>query len=98
MVMQMHCLWKYSATFPVFDYRYKAPAVFAQIARDLGMDVSVTGSLRWDDHSEYRDQVSPRLSLLYRPGPWTIRASWGRGFYAPTPLIANAGVRIRFGD
>jgi outer membrane receptor protein involved in Fe transport len=74
-------------TFPAFDYRYETPAVFAQIDHDLGAEISVAGSARWDDHSEYGDQFSPRLSLLYRPGPWTIRASWGRGFYAPTPFV-----------
>lgn len=74
-------------TFPSFDYGYDAPAVFAQVDRVLGPDVSVAASARWDDHSEYGGQFSPRLSLLYRPGPWTIRASWGRGFYAPTPFV-----------
>jgi len=74
-------------TFPAFDYRYEAPAVFAQIDHDLGADISVAASARFDDHSEYGGQFSPRLSLLYRPGPWTLRASWGRGFYAPTPFV-----------
>jgi outer membrane receptor protein involved in Fe transport len=76
-----------SATFPVFDYRYETPAVFAQLDYDLGTRLSVAGSIRWDDHSAYGDRFSPRLSLLYRPGPWTIRASWGRGFHAPTPFV-----------
>ena len=76
-----------SETFPAFDYRYEAPALFAQLEQDLGTDVSLAASARWDDHSEYGGQFSPRVSLLYRPGPWTIRASWGRGFYAPTPFV-----------
>jgi outer membrane receptor protein involved in Fe transport len=76
-----------SDTFPAFDYTYEAPAVFAQIDRDLGTDVVIAASARWDDHSEYGGQFSPRLSLLFRPGPWTIRASWGRGFFAPTPFV-----------
>lgn len=76
-----------SETFPVFNYSYEAPALFAQLDRDLGSDVSVAASARWDNHSEYGDKLSPRLSLLYRPGSWTIRASWGSGFYAPTPFI-----------
>jgi outer membrane receptor protein involved in Fe transport len=76
-----------SQTFPVFDYRYRTPSVFAQLDQDLGADVSIALSARWDDHSEYGGQFSPRLSFLYRPGPWTIRASWGRGFYAPTPFV-----------
>ncbi len=74
-------------TFPVFDYGYQTPAVFGQLDRDLGPDISVAASARWDDHSEYGGQFSPRLSLLYRPGQWTIRTSWGRGFYAPTPFV-----------
>lgn len=76
-----------SETFPVFDYTYDAPAVFAQIDKDLGEDFTIAVSARWDDHSEYGGQFSPRLSALYRPGPWTIRASWGSGFYAPTPFV-----------
>ena len=76
-----------SETFPVFNYSYDSPALFAQLDRDLGSDVSVAASARWDHHSEYGDKFSPRLSLLYRPESWTIRASWGRGFYAPTPFI-----------
>lgn len=73
--------------FPAFDYDYDAPAIFAQIDQDLTADVSIAASVRWDDHSEYGDQFSPRVSLLYRPGSWTIRGSWGQGFYAPTPFI-----------
>jgi outer membrane receptor protein involved in Fe transport len=76
-----------SETFPVFDYTYEAPAVFAQVDKDLGEDFTIAVSARWDDHSEYGGQFSPRLSALFRPGPWTIRASWGSGFYAPTPFV-----------
>ncbi len=74
-------------TFPVFDYDYEAPAAFAQIDREFGLDVSVAASARWGQHSDYGSQFSPRVSLLYRPGRWTIRTSWGRGFYAPTPFV-----------
>ena len=74
-------------TFPAFDYRYQTPAIFAQFDQDIGADVSIAVSARWDEHSEYGGQFSPRLSALYRPGPWTVRASWGRGFYAPTPFV-----------
>ena len=76
-----------SETFPAFDYGYDVPALFAQLDQELMSNVNMAASLRWDGHSEYGDQVSPRLSVLYRPGPWTLRTSWGRGFYAPTPFI-----------
>jgi len=76
-----------SETFPAFDYTYEAPAVFADVDTDLGTNLTIAASARWDDHSEYGNQFSSRLSILYRPEPWTIRASWGRGFYAPTPFV-----------
>lgn len=76
-----------SDAFPNFDYSYEAPALFAQADIDLSDDVTIAGSARWDDHSEYGGRFSPRFSLLHRPGSWTVRASWGRGFYAPTPFI-----------
>lgn len=76
-----------SDTFPDFDYTYNSPALFAQIDKDLSADVAFAGSVRWDNHSEYGDNFSPRLSLVYRPGNWTVRGSWGGGFYAPTPFV-----------
>lgn len=76
-----------SRAFPAFDYTHETPAVFAQVERDLSEAVTIAASGRWDSHNIYGDHFSPRLSLLYRPGPWTVRASWGRGFYAPTPFV-----------
>lgn len=76
-----------SDTFPEFDYSYEAPAAFAQVDKDLGGSFAFAGSGRWDDHSDYGGRFSPRLSLLYQPGNWTLRGSWGSGFYAPTPFV-----------
>ncbi|WP_339871067.1 TonB-dependent receptor [uncultured Brevundimonas sp.] len=76
-----------SATFPGFNYTFETPALFLQVERDLTDDLVIAASARWDDHSAYDAQFSPRLSLLYKPGPWTVRASWGRGFYALTPFV-----------
>lgn len=76
-----------SEAIPIFDYRFETPALFVQMERDLTTDFIFAGSARWDEHSVYGGQFSPRLSLLYKPGPWTVRASWGRGFHAPTPFV-----------
>lgn len=76
-----------SRTFPAFDYTYRVPGVFGQIEQDIGPDLTVAGSARVDFHNRYGTQFSPRLSLLYRTGRWTVRASGGRGFYAPTPFV-----------
>jgi iron complex outermembrane receptor protein len=76
-----------SETFPTFDYSYTAPGVFGQIEHDVTRDVTIAGSARADFHSDYGTRLSPRVSLLYRPDRWTVRASVGRGFFAPTPFV-----------
>lgn len=77
----------HSDAFPQFDYDFRVPAAFVQLEQDLGERLTLAGSARLDAHNEYGTRFSPRLSLLFRPGPWTIRASAGRGFYAPTPFV-----------
>jgi outer membrane receptor protein involved in Fe transport len=76
-----------SDDFPVFDYSYEVPGLFAQVDHDLTAWLSGSLSARIDHHSEYGTQFSPRLSMLFRPGDWTIRGSYGLGFFAPTPFI-----------
>lgn len=76
-----------SKTFPAFDYTFTVPGLFAQVEHEASDDLTLAGSARVDDHSEYGSFFSPRLSALYRPGRWTIRASLGRGFFAPTPFV-----------
>ncbi len=76
-----------SDAFPTFDYDHRAPGLFAQVEHDVGTELTLAASGRVDRHSEYGTQFSPRLSALYRPGAWTVRASVGRGFFAPTPFV-----------
>ncbi len=76
-----------SETFPGFDYSFEAPGVFGQIDHDFTETLSASVSGRIDDHSEYGVQTSPRVSVLYTPGDWTLRGSWGQGFFAPTPFV-----------
>jgi outer membrane receptor for ferrienterochelin and colicins len=42
---------------------------------------------RLDDHSEFGTQFSPRISILFRPDDLTVRASYGHGYFAPTPSL-----------
>jgi iron complex outermembrane receptor protein len=47
-----------------------------------------------DAHSDYGTYFSPRVSALIRPGSdWSLRASVGTGFSAPTPLIEEVQSR-----
>ena len=66
---------------------HRAGASSARSSMRSSDELTLAGSARADFHSEYGTQLSPRLSMLYRPGPWTISASLGRGFYAPTPFV-----------
>lgn len=76
-----------SQTFPAFDYTYDVPGLFGQVEQDVGPDLTLAASGRVDFHDTFGTQFSPRLSALYRPGLWTIRASIGQGFFAPTPFV-----------
>lgn len=76
-----------SEAFSQFDYTYRVPGVFVQVEHDVGEDVVLAASARYDDHSVFGGQFSPRLSMLYRPGLWRVRASIGQGYFAPTPFV-----------
>ena len=74
---------------PAVSYRYTVPAILAQdeIAPLPWLKIAASG--RVDFHNVYGTFVSPRLSLLVHPpdGEWSLRASLGGGFRAPTPRV-----------
>lgn len=58
--------------------------LFAQHSFTPVQDIELTGGLRYDSHSEYSSQWSPKLSARYKAADWIqFRASAGRGFKAP---------------
>jgi iron complex outermembrane receptor protein len=74
---------------PGFDFTHTVPGVFVQDEVTLTDAVVVSASARLDHHSAYGLQLHPRLSALLRPRPWTVRASAGSGYVAPTPLTED---------
>lgn len=78
-----------SSDFSEFNYHYQVPGLFSQVDYEASDDISLSLSARADWHSEYGTQVSPRISLLYNPEHWTIRGSYGQGFFAPTPFVED---------
>ena len=78
-----------SQTFPEFDYSYEVPGLFAQLDHEVTSEITTSYSIRVDEHNEFGTQISPRFSVLYRPGDFTIRGSYGQGYYAPTPFIED---------
>lgn len=78
-----------SNTFPEFNYAYHVPGLFSQLDYDASENIAMSLSARADWHSEYGTQVSPRLSVLYNPENWSVRGSYGQGFFAPSPFIED---------
>jgi len=78
-----------SKHFDEFNYNYQVPGIFSQVDYEANDEVSMSLSARADWHSEYGTQFSPRISMLYKPENWTIRGSFGQGYFAPTPFIED---------
>jgi len=70
---------------PGFDYTHTVPGLFAQDELTLSREFLVSASARLDWHNEHGIIVNPRISALLRLDPWTVRASGGTGYFAPTP-------------
>lgn len=68
------------ADVPYFDSYFG----FAQHEWEVSKKISLTTGFRFDDHSEYSSQLSPKFSALYKPNDVIhIRGSFGGGFKAP---------------
>lgn len=68
------------ADIPYFDSYFS----FGQHEWMLSEKLSLTAGFRYDDHSEYDSQFSPKFSGLYKPNDLLhFRASMGGGFKAP---------------
>lgn len=68
------------ADVPFFDSYFG----FGQHEWVLNKKLSLTTGFRFDAHSEYASQLSPKFSALYRPSKLIhIRGSFGGGFKAP---------------
>ena len=70
-----------------FDYVHFVPGLFVQDEFTPAEWLTLSASARFDHHSEHGAFVNPRLSALWKPGAWTIRASAGTGYFAPTPWV-----------
>jgi iron complex outermembrane receptor protein len=74
---------------PGVGYTYNTPGIFAQDEFTPATWVKINAAARVDSNNQYGTYFSPRLSALFRqPGsPWSLRASAGAGFAAPTPFV-----------
>jgi iron complex outermembrane receptor protein len=73
-------------------YNFLTESLFGQETFTPVERLSVSATARLDHHNRYGTFLSPRVSALVHLGPaWTARASAGRGVFAPTPLVEDAG-------
>ena len=68
------------ADIPEFSSQF----IYAQHEISLSEKLSLTSGFRFDNHSKYQSQISPKFSALYKVNDiLTLRGSWGMGFKAP---------------
>ncbi|MBV8805119.1 MAG: TonB-dependent receptor [Sinobacteraceae bacterium] len=74
---------------PGVGYTYNVPGVFIQDEYSPLDWIKLALAARVDSNNQYGTFTSPRLSALFRqPGSeWSLRASAGAGFAAPTPFV-----------
>jgi outer membrane receptor for ferrienterochelin and colicins len=76
-----------------FDYRHTTPSIFLQDELSPTEWVTIAASGRVDAHSEFGAVFNPRISVLLRPdAEWSVRASVGTGYFAPTPFTEETEV------
>ena len=78
---------------PRFNFDFTVPGIFAhaEVAEIKWLTAAL--SARLDHHSRYGTFFNPRLSMLVSPGEgWSVRASAGSGFFAPTPFTEETEV------
>lgn len=71
---------------PGFSFGYTVPAIFVQDEVEVADWLTLAGSARLDQHSEFGGTFSPRLSVMTRLSEWVARVSAGTGYFAPTPF------------
>ena len=71
---------------PAFDHDWWTPGLFVTADREMG-PITVSASVRGDQHPEEGFMLTERLALLARPAKdWSLRVSVGTGFAAPAPM------------
>lgn len=59
-------------------------ALYAQDEWNITPHFNVTYGGRLVFHEQFGWTATPKISLMYKAGDWNLRASWARGFKAPT--------------
>lgn len=69
---------------PALDEAVRTTAVYLQDRIEIGALTLAVGA-RWDRHSRFGGQISPRVSAAYQLGDrWRVRAAAGQAFRSPS--------------
>lgn len=75
----------YSYQFEGESHQQYSLDVLGQVDWDVTEQLNVLGALRYDFFSEKsRQEVTPKLSVMYKWGDWRWRGSYAKGFRTPT--------------
>lgn len=58
----------------------------AQFDWDITSDLRLVGAARYDQHAIFGGMFAPKAGLIYKVANGAVRATYGRGFVAPTVL------------
>ena len=74
-------------------------AVFGEIQLPITEELEVRAAVRYDDYSDFGNETSPQMAILYRPmDELLFRASFGEGFKAPDLTSLNSAQAESFNN
>ena len=75
------------AALPYMKAERNAKSAFAEISLPLASFVDVSGSLRYDNYSDFGSTTNPNIGLTLKPTSWLkFFGHWNTSFNAPTAL------------
>ena len=70
-------------------------SLYLQDETDIGRALRLTAGARYDGHSLYGHEISPRVYLVWHgDGPWTLKGGYSHGFMAPNLKQIVPGARV----
>jgi iron complex outermembrane recepter protein len=81
----------YGGNFAPVDRSRNVYGIFGEVSAPVIKDVELNGALRFDDFGDAGSKVTPKVSARWNVAPGVLaRASYGKGFRAPSLLDLNA--------
>ena len=67
-------------------------ALYSEVLAPVWQGVELTGALRWDRYTDFGSTVNPKAGIKWTPlRELALRATWARGFRAPSPAESGRG-------